>query len=166
VTDDGVADERWMDDGVPFVLPRIPASAGALLFDDAGRLLIVNPTYKAHWTVPGGVMEADGETPWEACRREVHEEVGLTVREGRLVAVDFLRPKPSKPGGMRFLFHCGVLDAAQLGQIELQEEELSEFRLTHPGRALELLSGPLRRRVGAALEVGDGFVYLEDGQPV
>ena len=66
----------------PFVLPRIPASAGALIFDDAGRLLVVNPTYKAHWTVPGGIMEADGETPWEACRREVHEEVGLVVEHG------------------------------------------------------------------------------------
>jgi 8-oxo-dGTP pyrophosphatase MutT (NUDIX family) len=156
-----------MDDGLPFVLPRIPASAGALLFDDAGRVLIVNPTYKAHWTIPGGVMEADGETPWEACRREVLEEVGLSVEAGRLVAVDFLRPKPSKPGGMRFLFDCGVLDEARAARIVLQEDELSEFRFAEPGQALELLSGPLRRRVGAALKVGDnGCVYLEDGRPV
>ena len=53
----------------PFVLPRIPASSGALIFDARGRLLIANQTYKAHWTIPGGIMEADGETPWEACRR-------------------------------------------------------------------------------------------------
>ena len=33
----------------PFVLPRVPASSGALIFDDGGRLLVVNPTYKAHW---------------------------------------------------------------------------------------------------------------------
>ena len=65
----------------PFVLPRIPASSGALIFDERGRLLIANPTYKAHWTIPGGIMEADGETPWEACRREVREEVGLTLDE-------------------------------------------------------------------------------------
>ena len=32
--------------------------------------------------------------------------------------------------------------------------------------ALELLSGPLRRRVGAALAEPDGCVYLEDGRPV
>ena len=69
-------------DAEPFVLPRIPASSGALIFDQRGRLLIANPTYKAHWTIPGGIMEADGETPWEACRREVREEVGLTVEEG------------------------------------------------------------------------------------
>ncbi len=164
----GGADEVGEAD-LPFVLPRIPASAGALFFDAAGRLLIVNPTYKAHWTVPGGVMEADGETPWEACRREVLEEVGLELSAdaGQLVVVDFLRPRPGKPGGMRFLFDCGVLDEPQLGRIVLQEEELSEFRLAETKRALELLSGPLRRRVGAALGVGaGGCVYLEDGRAV
>jgi 8-oxo-dGTP diphosphatase len=165
VNDGGVTGSS--DDGLPFVLPRIPASAGALLFDGAGRLLIVNPTYKAHWTVPGGVMEADGETPWEACRREVQEEVGLSVAAGRLAVVDFLRPRPSKPGGMRFLFHCGVLDEGEVAGIVLQEEELSEYLLAEPARALELLSGPLRRRVGAALGADEGeCVYLEDGRPV
>jgi ADP-ribose pyrophosphatase YjhB (NUDIX family) len=149
----------------PFVLPRIPASSGALIFDERGRLLIVDPTYKAHWTIPGGIMEADGETPWEACRREVREEVGLVVERGRLAAVDFLRPRPSDAGGMRFLFDCGVWDDDVLATITLQEEELSEHRLARPSRALELLSGPLRRRVGAALSALE-CVYLEDGEPV
>jgi 8-oxo-dGTP diphosphatase len=177
---DGGADRNDDDDGgeLPFVLPRIPASAGALIFDARGRLLIANPTYKAHWTIPGGIMEADGETPWEACRREVREEVGLEVNEGRLVVVDFLRPKPGKPGGMRFLFDCGVLPDAALDSIDLQEEELSEHRLAEPEEALALLSRPLRRRVGAALYAGAGpgpraatdevesCVYLEDGRPL
>jgi 8-oxo-dGTP diphosphatase len=148
-----------------FVLPLIPASSGALIFDERGRLLIANPTYKPHWTIPGGIMEDDGETPWEACRREVREEVGLDVADGRLVAVDFLRPKPSKPGGMRFLFDCGVLPDSVLASITLQEEELSEHRLVDSDEALALLSGPLRRRVGAAL-AAETCVYLEDGRPV
>ena len=86
--------------------PRIPASAGALVWDRKGRLLILKPTYKSGWTIPGGEVEADGETPWEACRRETHEECGLDLRNGRLVCVDFLRPRPGRPGGMRFLFDC------------------------------------------------------------
>ena len=153
-------------DGEAFVLPRIPASAGALIFDGSGRLLIVNPTYKKHWTIPGGIMEANGETPWEGCRREVREEVGLDVTHGRLVAVDFLRPRRTDAGGMRFLFDCGVFEDDELAATMLQEEELSEHRLARPAEALEILSGPLRRRVGAALGTGPGeCVYLEDGLP-
>jgi 8-oxo-dGTP diphosphatase len=149
------------------VLPRIPASAGALIFDGSGRLLVVNPTYKKHWTIPGGVMEANGETPWEGCRREVREEVGLDVTHGQLVAVDFLRPRRTDAGGMRFLFDCGVFEDEELAAITLQEEELSEHRLAAVEEALEILSGPLRRRVGAALGAGPGeCVYLEDGLPV
>ena len=149
-----------------FVLPRIPASAGGLIFDGSGRLLIVNPTYKKHWTIPGGIMEADGETPWEGCRREVREEVGLDVTGGALVAVDFLRPRAKDAGGMRFLFDLGVMSDEELAGITLQEEELSEYRLAEVPEALEILSGPLRRRVGEALKLGPGeCVYLEDGLP-
>lgn len=145
--------------------PRIPASAGALIFDLAGRLLLLKPTYKKRWTIPGGQMEANGESPWEACRRETREECGLEILRGRLVCVDFLRPRPNRPGGMRFLFDCGNFTDQQLETITLQEDEVSEHRFEDPTRASDYLSGPVRRRVSAAIEAG-GFVYLEDGQPV
>ncbi|HEX7996182.1 MAG TPA: NUDIX hydrolase, partial [Streptosporangiaceae bacterium] len=80
-------------------IPAIPVSAGALIFDRKGRLLILKPTYKSGWTIPGGVMEADGESPWQACKREVREECGLIVGTGRLACVDFRRPRPGRPGG-------------------------------------------------------------------
>ena len=79
-------------------LPGIPVSAGALIYDRAGRLLILKPTYKSGWTIPGGVMEADGESPWEACQREVREETGLEVSHGRLAAMDFRRPRDGTAG--------------------------------------------------------------------
>jgi 8-oxo-dGTP diphosphatase len=149
----------------PEILPAIPAAAGALIFDRKRRLLILKPTYKSGWTIPGGVMEADGETPWQACQREVREECGLDARTGRLVCVDFRRPRPGRPGGMRFLFDCGVFGNAALGAIVLQEEEISEHRLAKLPKALKLLRGPIRRRVSAAL-ASRGLVYLEDGRPV
>ena len=145
--------------------PAIPASAGALIFDRAARLLILKPTYKSGWTIPGGVMEADGETPWEACRREVREECGIDVRHGRLVCMDFRRPRPGKPGGIRFLFHCGAIGDESLAAIVLQPEEISEYRLAPLAEALQLLRQPIRRRVQAATSAR-GLVYLEDGRPV
>ncbi len=146
-------------------LPRIPASAGALINDGSGRLLILKPTYKSGWTVPGGQMEADGETPWEACRREVAEETGLTVASGRLACVDFLRPKRERPGGLRYLFDCGSLPAGQAEEIVLQAEEIGDHRWVLPTEASDLLSGPVGRRVAQALS-HRGTAYLEDGRPV
>ena len=147
------------------ILPRIPASAGALITDDQGRLLIVKPTYKSGWTIPGGQIEADGESPWEGCRREVLEEVGLIVTTGRLVCVDFLHPRPRKPGGLRFLFDCGAIGDESVAGIVLQTDELSEYRLVESSTVGGYLSGPVGRRVTASLAAA-APVYLEDGHPV
>jgi 8-oxo-dGTP diphosphatase len=146
-------------------LPAIPVSAGALIFDRKGQLLILKPTYKSGWTIPGGIMEADGESPWEACQREVREETGIEVSRGRLAAMDFRRPRPGRPGGIRFLFDCGQVSDAALAGLKLQPEEISESRLVSLADALTLLRGPIRRRVKAATR-GKGPVYLEDGRPV
>jgi 8-oxo-dGTP pyrophosphatase MutT (NUDIX family) len=145
--------------------PRIPASAGALIYDRHGRLLILNPTYKKRWTIPGGQMEADGETPWEACQRETREECGLEVSRGRLVCVDFLRPKPGRAGGARFLFDCGVITDDQVAHITLQAVEIQAHRFVSLADANTLLSGPVGRRVAAAAGTSD-CLYLEDGRPV
>ena len=141
------------DDGpvTEYVLPRVPASAGALLHDGHGRILVLEPTYKSGWTVPGGQVEEDGESPWEACRREVREETGLVVTAGRLACVDFLHPRRGRPGGMRFLFDCGVVPAAVRDTIVVQPGEIASHRWVDPDEASRLLSGPVGRRVAQAL---------------
>jgi 8-oxo-dGTP diphosphatase len=152
-------------DDQSYSLPRIPASAGALIFDAAGRLLILKPTYKKGWTIPGGQIEEGGESPWEACKRETFEECGIAVRRGRLACVDFLHPKPDRPGGARFIFDCGTVDDATIAAISLQAQEIAEHRFVGHAEALSLLSGPLRRRISET-GGGGGFVYLEDGRPL
>jgi ADP-ribose pyrophosphatase YjhB (NUDIX family) len=152
-------------------LPAVPASASALIFDDRGRLLILRPTYKPGWTIPGGVMENDGETPWQACQREVREECGLEVTSARLACVDFRPRRPGRPGGIRFLFDCGQLDSGALQDITLQDTEIAEHRLVPVADALPLLRKPIQRRVRAAVRPDGkarrrGTVYLEDGYPV
>jgi 8-oxo-dGTP diphosphatase len=148
-----------------YEVPRIPASAGALIRDGDGRLLILKPSYKKGWTIPGGQIEAEGESPWDGCRRETREECGLEITRGRLVCVDFLRPKRNRVGGVRFLFDCGMLSDGQLGTIRLDGREIEEHRFVGLAEALELLSGPLRRRVPVGIHA-TACVYLEDGRPV
>jgi 8-oxo-dGTP diphosphatase len=158
---------------LPYRVPRIPASAGALIFDPAGRMLILKPTYKKGWSIPGGQMEPDGETPWQACRRETLEECGLRVERGRLVCVDFLSPRRSDPGGARFIFACGTFSDAALAEIVLQAEEIGKHRLVSLPEALELLTKPISRRLAAIANAHGfpvtnptGFLYLENGRPV
>lgn len=145
----------------------IPVSAGAILLDGAGRLLILKPSYKKGWTIPGGVMEADGESPWEACRREVLEETGLRMDSGRLVCVDTRPAKPAKdrPLGLRFLFHCGTVSEQQTREIKLQRTEITTHRFVSPAEALKLLRPAISRRVAHGLD-SPHCRYLEDGKPV
>lgn len=145
--------------------PRVPASVGALIFDSSGCLLLLKTTYKRGWSLPGGQMEADGESPWAACKRETVEECGLLIERGELVCVDFLPPTSTRAGGLRFLFDCGRLDERSLTTLTLQPDEIEEYRLAPPREAVRLLTGPVGRRVGATLDAGR-CVYLEDGRRV
>lgn len=75
-------------------LARKRMAAGALFRDVAGRVLLVEPTYKENWEVPGGAVEQD-ESPTAACRREVLEELGLDrpAASSRLGAVAARTPR-------------------------------------------------------------------------
>lgn len=136
-----------------------------MIFDRAGRLLVLKPNYKKGWTIPGGQIDAGGESPWQACQRETREECGLEITSGRLVCVDFLRPKPNRPGGVRFLFDCGAVTDEQIAAIRLQDAEIEAHRFVELSEATTLLSGPLRRRVSAGVGA-NRCVYLENGRPV
>jgi 8-oxo-dGTP diphosphatase len=60
--------------------------AGAIVFDAAGRLLVIRrgrPPWPGLWSIPGGRCRP-GEAAAEACVREVAEETGLVAQVVRL----------------------------------------------------------------------------------
>lgn len=68
---------------------RPEVAVGAIVFDEAGRVLLVErgrPPGVGLWTVPGGRVER-GEKLADAVAREVREETGLDVEVGALAAV-------------------------------------------------------------------------------
>jgi 8-oxo-dGTP diphosphatase len=145
-------------------LPRKRMGSGILLRDPAGRVLLVEPTYKDHWELPGGAVEGD-ESPHAAAAREVREELDLVVPPGRLLVVDWVPPRPGRTEGVMFLFDGGVLGAAETARIRLPAEELRGWAWCTMAEATQRLSPLLARRAAAALAaVADGATaYLEDG---
>jgi ADP-ribose pyrophosphatase YjhB (NUDIX family) len=146
----------------PMATPRV--AAGALFVDEAGAVLLVRPTYKAYWDIPGGYVEP-GESPREACIREVREELGISPRIGRLLVVDWA-PNEDEGDKLLFIFDGGTLSAEVLGRVALQAAEVAEYAYQAPDRLSGLTIPRLVRRLLAALgaRAGRETVYLEHGE--
>jgi histidine triad (HIT) family protein len=140
--------------------PPKPCAAGMLLRDGEGRILVVEPTYRDTWGVPGGAVERR-ESPRDAAKRETLEEIGLEIEPGPLLCVDHRR---TEPDSMHFIFDGGVLRPEQIARITLRPEELRSFRFVALDDALALLNPPLGKRLAAGL--ARPGVYLEEGEPV
>ena len=141
-------------------------AAAALIRDEAGNLLIVKPTYRDGWLLPGGMVEPN-ESPKQACRREIKEEVGLELSVGRLLCVDYEGSDHRGAETLKFLFEAEMITQALAARIVLQESELSAHAFVSSEEALEKLNPFLSRRLRHALiaeKTGETF-YLEDQEP-
>jgi mutator protein MutT len=74
---------------------RFTVTAGALIFNDAGQVLLLKHRFRAGsgWGLPGGFLER-GEQPLEALKRELLEEIGLEVETAEIfTARSFKKPR-------------------------------------------------------------------------
>ena len=150
-------------------LPRHIAGAGAIFHDASRRILLVKPSYRATWLIPGGSME-EGEYPLQTAVREVMEEVGLELMPGRLLAVDWvLAQDDGRPALASYVFDGGHLDGREARRrVRLQPGELTGWTMAAPDEWDTLLAPHTARRVRAcaeALASGD-TAYLHHGWPV
>jgi 8-oxo-dGTP diphosphatase len=162
-----VTDPAIVETDFTATLPRKRMGAAVCFRDDAGRVLLVEPTYKSEWLLPGGAVEA-GESPYEAAAREVDEELGLTVRPGRLLLVDWFPPRSHRTEGVGLVYDGGVLNPSRTSQIALPPDELRSWAWCTPEEAARRGSSLLAGEVTAALRaVAEGATYyLEFGRIV
>lgn len=142
--------------------PRV--AAGALFSDTHGRTLLVKPTYKDLWDIPGGYVEP-GESPRQACAREIKEELGLALTVGALLVIDWA-PIANEGDKILFVFDGGELSAEQTNTVVLPADELAEFQFFKGTAFPDVLPQRLVRRMSAAIDARRECrtAYLENGQ--
>jgi ADP-ribose pyrophosphatase YjhB (NUDIX family) len=144
-------------------LPKKRMGAGCLFWDARERVLLVKPTYKPTWEIPGGIVEFN-ESPKQCCQREVQEELGLARQIGALLVVDYSHQQKSKTESLMFIFDGGELTEKEINAIQLNTTELSEFGFFAQDALPAELTASLKARVLAAWQqkTTTGDVYLEN----
>lgn len=150
-------------------IPKKRMAAGVLILNEKDEVLLVKPSYKDHWSIPGGVIEAD-ESPRQAALRETREEIGLDLVECQFLCVDYYPADLKKDENIQFMFYGGVLDEIAINGIRIDRDEITDYRFVHVDEAIALLGGLTRglsRRVKLCVEAitGESAIYLEQGQP-
>jgi 8-oxo-dGTP diphosphatase len=143
---------------------RKRVSAHAIVRDSSGRILLVDPTYKPDWDLPGGMAGAN-EPPADALCRELREELGLDIKVGNLLCVDWVSPHGPWDDPLNFIFDCGALSSSDIKGLQPIDRELRAFEFCDEGQAKERLRPYVWRRASAALEALETrrARYLQDG---
>ncbi|QHE77540.1 NUDIX domain-containing protein [Hydrogenophaga sp. PBL-H3] len=116
--------------------PVVDVAVGVLIAADGRFLLTSRPVgkvYAGYWEFPGGKLEA-GESVEQALRRELHEEIGLTIGEAQLwrdSMVDY-------PHALVRLHFCKVYDWS--GELQMREGQQFSWEAL-PVRCTPILPG-------------------------
>jgi ADP-ribose pyrophosphatase YjhB (NUDIX family) len=142
-----------------------PRMAAGALIHSGSRVLLVKPTYKDGWDIPGGYVEP-GESPAAACSRELAEEINLSQPAGRLLIVDWA-PHPTEGDKVLFIFDGGEMTDAQVAALVVDGQEISEARFHEITGVHGLMPERLSRRLVSAFHAAqDGVTaYAEHGEP-
>ena len=144
--------------------PRI--TAGLLIVNEDGHVLLVRPTYKNGWDIPGGYVEP-GETPADACARELTEELGVELAPGRLLVVDWA-PHPAEGDKLLFVFDGGAVTIAEAGhRFTPDGQEIAEIRFVPDQELSDYTPERLARRLRTAVaaRAQGSTIYAEHGNP-
>ncbi len=99
---------------------RFTATAGAVIFDDNGRVLLLDHVFRPEsgWGIPGGFLNR-GEQPEAGLRRELREEVGLELDSVELLSTRSLH----RPGQIEIYFRAKAIGAPHPRSFEIKRAE-------------------------------------------
>jgi 8-oxo-dGTP diphosphatase len=144
-------------------LPKKICSAGVLFTNSDNQILLLEPTYKPAWEIPGGVVEQQ-ESPRFAAMREVKEEIGLDIIITQPLCIDYKPFTDSPHDAFHMIFDGGTLSPEQIADITLDPNEIRALRFIHLSQLAEFTTAGKCRRLCAALGArqNNALYYLEN----
>ncbi|TDO55570.1 NUDIX domain-containing protein [Kribbella sp. VKM Ac-2571] len=147
---------------------RKRVGADAILRDEQGRVLLVDPDYKPDWDLPGGMIEAN-EPPITGLIRELKEELNLELAPDQLAlsCIDWVSPHGPWDDSLMFIFDAGQLPAEQIARLQPDHDELRRYGFLELEQAQHRLRPYVWLRLEAALKAAESqtVAYLHDGYP-
>lgn len=151
------------------VLPTKRVIAHVLFTDEAGRVLLLETTYKTDYELPGGVVEPR-ESPRDGAVREVAEEIGMLVQLGTPALVDWMPPHLGWSDAIEFIYDAGVLDQDAAELLHLDPTEIVAAHWLAPDEVADHVSELSARRIRAILDartaprLGPMTIFTQDGR--
>jgi 8-oxo-dGTP pyrophosphatase MutT (NUDIX family) len=127
-----------------------------------GRVLLCELSYKREWTCPVG--SSTGESPATCVEREIFEELGLTVKVGRLLAVNWLPPWRGWDDALLYLFDLGVHHAGELDPALFLRREIAGAHWRSIADAAAHVAPYTARMLEVAADA-EHPLYLENSEP-
>jgi ADP-ribose pyrophosphatase YjhB (NUDIX family) len=99
---------------------RFTVTTGAMLFDDNGRILLLEHVFRpdSGWGIPGGFLSGS-EQPQDGLRRELREEVSIEIDEVEFL---FARTLP-RPRQVEIYFRARVIGDPKPSSFEIKQAQ-------------------------------------------
>jgi ADP-ribose pyrophosphatase YjhB (NUDIX family) len=126
---------------------RFTVTTGAMLFDDDGRILLLEHVFRpdSGWGIPGGFLSRS-EQPQDGLRRELREEVSIEIDEVEFL---FARTLP-RPRQVEIYFRARVIGDPKPSSFEIKKAQW--FTLNE---LPEELSNDQRRLIQRAISLSE-----------
>ena len=121
--------------------PNWKVSVNALIETSDGMLL-VKPSYKKGWDLPGGIVESD-ESPVEGLMREIVEELGTSAKIGGLRCVDYIHSDWESRPVIMLIFSATI----SVNEVCIDGQELIDWRIVPRDIALNTVSKNMKIRL-------------------